>query len=443
MKAFSPARRKAEEPTVPGDMRPQAFSATPSMFREPQIAECVPGRNQRALPMGKDRGQPIRVAFVTNFCPHYRVKTFEMLAEQFDADFYFYSDGSEWYWQKKHGTREGQFRHRQLSGFTFLGTRITATLPVTLCRANHDAIIKCIDGRFALAATYLTARLRQRPFVLWTGIWSAIDTPFHRLVSPLTRYIYRCADAIVVYGEHVKRYLLNLGVAEEKIFVAPHAVDNEHYSRPVSVSEVDALRDKLGLAPADRVVLYLGRLEEIKGLTYLIKAFRQVTARDAVLVVAGDGGELLALRKTAAELGIERRVRFSGYVSPEGTLPYYAMAHVLALPSVSTRYGKELWGLVVNEAMNQGVPIIATDAVGAVAGGLVRNGVDGLVVPERDSVALANAIQIILDSPKLRDEMSRGARRAISEWDNEGMVRGFKQAVEYAMHKDDPGVTSS
>jgi glycosyltransferase involved in cell wall biosynthesis len=144
----------------------------------------------------------------------------------------------------------------------------------------------------------------------------------------------------------------------------------------------------------------------------------------------------------SVELGIEDRVRFSGYVPPENTLPYYSMAHALVLPSITTRYGKELWGLVVNEAMNQGVPIIASDAVGAVAGGLVRNGENGFVVPQRDSRALAHAIQMILDSADIRKGMSRQALQIIGEWDNVQMVGGFRQAVDYVMHKDDPLLTS-
>jgi glycosyltransferase involved in cell wall biosynthesis len=97
--------------------------------------------------------------------------------------------------------------------------------------------------------------------------------------------------------------------------------------------------------------------------------------------------------------------------------------------------GKEPWGLVVNEAMNQGVPVVATDAVGAAAGGLVQNGVNGFVVPERDSKALAEAIGRILNDDELRATMSRNAKRIIAGWDNERMVQGFQQAIAYALNK--------
>jgi glycosyltransferase involved in cell wall biosynthesis len=258
-----------------------------------------------------------------------------------------------------------------------------------------------------------------------------LQTPFHRLAWPLTRYIYRHADAIVVYGEHVKRYLMSEGVLGERIFVAAHAVDNEAYNRPVSEEEKQALRRQLNISPDKKVVLYLGRLEEVKGLPYLLEAFASLRRDNAVLVLAGTGSEKGRLERLSQELGIAENVRFGGYVPPEKAVPYYSIAWVYVLPSITTPYGKEPWGLVINEAFNQGVPVIAADAVGAAAGGLVQDGVNGFVVPERDRVALAQAMRCILDNPDLRERFSQNARQIIAAWDNERMVMGFRQAIEY------------
>jgi glycosyltransferase involved in cell wall biosynthesis len=373
----------------------------------------------------------VRIAFITNICAHYRVQTFETLARYHDVDYYFFSAGDEWYWQQEHGVRAGDFHYEYLPGFRLGRTRVTPTLPWKLWRGNYDVYIKCINGRFALPITYLIARLRRKPFILWTGIWMRLQTPFHRLAWPLTRYIYRHADAIVVYGEHVKRYLMSEGVPGERIFVAAHAVDNEAYNRPVSGEEKQALRQQLNIAPGKKIVLYLGRLVEEKGLPYLLEAFALLQRDDAVLVLVGTGPEKARLERLAQELGIAANVRFVGYVPPERTVPYYSISWVYVLPSITTPYFKEPWGLVVNEAFNQGVPVIATDAVGAAAGGLVQDGVNGFVVPERDSVALAKALRRILDDPDLRERFSQNARQIIATWDNERMVLGFRQAIEY------------
>jgi glycosyltransferase involved in cell wall biosynthesis len=377
----------------------------------------------------------IRAAFVTNICPHYRVKTFETLAKVYNIEFFFYSAGNEWYWQQKHGVRAGNFRHTYLPAFELTRRiRVAPSLVTKLWRGNYDVYIKCINGRFALPVSYLIAKIRRRPFVLWTGIWMSLNTPFHRLVFPLTRWIYRHADAIVVYGEHVKRYLISLNIASEKVFVAAHAVDNSQYNRSICEEEKSALRSKLNIGN-NKIVLYLGRLEEVKGLEYLIRAFALLKSDRAALVIVGDGS--LRQKLTALlELGIQERVRFVGYAPPEEAPIYYATADLLVLPSVTTPNGKETWGLVVNEAMNQGVPVVATDAVGAAAGGLVQAGVNGFIVPERDSAALAQVIGRILADAGLRERLSQNARRIVAEWNNERMVKGFQQAIEYAIGKN-------
>jgi glycosyltransferase involved in cell wall biosynthesis len=380
----------------------------------------------------------VRVAFVTNLCPHYRVKTFETLARYVDTDFMFYSAGNEWYWQKAHGVQGGDFKNTYLPGFQLGHTRITPTLPWLLWKTPYDVYIKCINGRFTLPMTYLVARLRRKPIILWTGIWKRLETRIHRLIFPLTRFIYHHVDAIVVYGEHTKRYLISEGVPAERIFVAAHAVDNALYARQVDAHELEELRQKLQIQADQKVLLYLGRLEEVKGLPYLLRAFASLERNDTVLVFAGSGSEQPSLMELAQQLGVAERVRFAGYIPASQSLPYYALAWALILNSITLPAEKELWGLVINEAFNQGTPAIASDAVGAAAGGLVRDGETGLVVPERNVPALAQAIQRMLDEPGLRERLSARAREVIATWDNEAMVMGFRQAIEYVTTKRNP-----
>lgn len=373
------------------------------------------------------------IAFITNICPHYRVKTFETLAGYEDVDFYFFSAGDEWYWQQQHGVRTGNFDYEYLPGFRLGRTRFTPTLPWKLWRNPYQLYIKCINGRFALPITYLIARLKRKPFILWTGIWMRLQTPAHRLFFPLTRYIYRHADAVVVYGRHVKNFLVTEGVPAEKIFLANHAVDNPAYNTPVAEDEKTSLRQQLNLKPADKVILYLGRLEEAKGISYLLEAFAALNDQSAVLVLAGTGSDVPRLQEIVNSNGLAGRVRFVGYIPPEKTIHYYALAWVYVLPSITTATFKEPWGLVVNEAFNQGVPVIATDAVGAAAGGLLQDGVNGFIVPERNSPALAHALKRLLGEPGLRPQMSQQAINLIAHWDNEQMVAGFRQAIEFCL----------
>jgi glycosyltransferase involved in cell wall biosynthesis len=373
----------------------------------------------------------MKIAFVTLFCSHYTVGTFEILARNLDIDYFFFSDEREWYWQAQHGVRRGNFRNKYLTGFRLGRTRITPTLPILLWRGNYDIYIKCINGRFALPLTFLIAKLRRKPFILWTGIWMRLQTPFHRCFFPLTRYIYRHSDAIVVYGEHVKRYLLTEGVSPERVFVTRHSVDNELYNRPVEQAKKDNLRRQLRIEPDKKIILYLGRLEEIKGLRFLIEGFAALKRADAVLVIAGDGSLRAELEKLVQEEHLTDSVRFANYVPIDQAILYYSIAWVLVLPSITMPTGKELWGLVVNEAFNQGVPVIATEAVGAAAGGMIEHGDNGLVVPEQDSAALAQALGLILDDADLHDQLSKNAQKRIESWTQNDMAQGFEEAINY------------
>jgi glycosyltransferase involved in cell wall biosynthesis len=374
----------------------------------------------------------MRVALITTFPSHYSARTFETLSRHHEVDYFFFSRPElEWYWLPEHGMTGGRFHQRYLPGFSLGHTRLTPSLVPELYRGHYDAYIKCIHGRFALPATFLAARAARRPILLWTGLWNRVGTPAHRLFFPLTSYLYRHADALIVYGEHVRRYLESEGVAPERIFVAPHAVDNALYGRPVAEAEVEGLRRELGVEPGQKIVLYLGRLVDEKGLEYLVRAFASLHRGDAVLVLAGAGAARERLADEVRRVGIEDRVRFPGYVPQARTVAYYAAAWVYVLPSITTPTFKEPWGLVVNEACNQGLPVIATDAVGAAAGGLVRDRETGRVVPERDVDALAAALAEILDDAALREQLGAAAREAVRRFGLEEMVAGFRRALDF------------
>ena len=106
-----------------------------------------------------------------------------------------------------------------------------------------------------------------------------------------------------------------------------------------------------------------------------------------------------------------RGIRGLGYVAASRLPALYAAADVLVLPSVRTATFMEPWGLVVNEAMLQSTPVIASDAVGAVAGGLVRDGHNGLVFPAGDAAALAVRLETLAGAPgAARPDGRRGAR---------------------------------
>jgi len=157
----------------------------------------------------------------------------------------------------------------------------------------------------------------------------------------------------------------------------------------------------------------------------LLDAWRRVSA-EATLVLIGDGP--LATRTAGAP-----KTRVIGPL-PRAELPAaYAASELAVLASIPTARFREPWGLVCNEAMHQGRPVIASDSVGAVAGGLVRDGESGLVVASGDAAALAGAIERLLADDGLRARLGEGARAAVAPYTYEAMVAAFERALATAL----------
>ena len=151
-------------------------------------------------------------------------------------------------------------------------------------------------------------------------------------------------------------------------------------------------------------MLYVGRLEREKGLDVLLRAWQEAEMNaGARLAIAGAGPLAGAVARAPGA------VRGLGHVG-RGELPaLYAAADLLVLPSVRTATFVEPWGLVLNEAMLQGTPVVSSDAVGAAAGGLVRNGTTGFVVAAGDSRALATRLKAL--EARSRAAIERWPRR--------------------------------
>ncbi len=125
-------------------------------------------------------------------------------------------------------------------------------------------------------------------------------------------------------------------------------------------------------------------------------------------------------------------VRVLGTLPREALPAAYASAAFALLPSIPTPRFREPWGLVCNEAMHQRRPVIVSDAVGAAAGGLVRNGETGLVVPAGDAEALARAIDSLRVDAALRERLGTAAHEAVSAYTPDAMAAAFGRALAAA-----------
>jgi glycosyltransferase involved in cell wall biosynthesis len=359
----------------------------------------------------------VAVALITNYLTGYRTALYQRLAERHGVEVLCYGGDSRYVpsWFSD--------LDRQLAEAPFPARRLDGPREAFRIGSGFDAVIAPFAGGAILPAAYAGARRGGRAFVLWASVWAQPQSISHLLARPVTRHIYRQADAVVAYGEHVRRFVAGIRGRDSDVFVAPQSVEPELFDREVDPSEVEAFRTEHGLNHA--FVLYAGRLVEEKGVAVLLDAWPRVTTK-ATLVLIGDGP--LAAR-AAATAG----VRVLGPL-PRSALPAaYAAAELSLLPSVPTPRFREPWGLVCNESMHQGRPVIASDSVGAVAGGLVLDGETGLVVPSGDAGALAAAIDRLLDDPALRGRLGAAAREAVRPYNYEAMTAAFGRALDAAV----------
>jgi glycosyltransferase involved in cell wall biosynthesis len=217
---------------------------------------------------------------------------------------------------------------------------------------------------------------------------------------------------------------------DDDVFIAPQSVEPELFARSVSGAEIQAFRAAHDLPPGP-IVLYVGRLVPEKGVSVLLRAFAAVPG-PASLVLIGDGPLAGQARQTP-------RAHLLGPLARDELSVAYAAAELSVLASVATPRFREPWGLVCNESMHQGRPVVASDQVGAVAGGLVQDGVSGLVVPAGDADALARAISRVLGDDELRARLGAQARVAVSPYTYEAMAAGFDRALARAMRPSPTG----
>ena len=209
----------------------------------------------------------------------------------------------------------------------------------------------------------------------------------------------------IAVSSTARRFVENYFPGEYSII--PNGIDLEWWQRPVKPVE--------RFADGRPNILFLGRLENRKGLKYLIRAFEQVRREipRARLIVAGDGRLRAGFERYVWSHDLEGDVFFTGFIQPDERPRYFATADVYCAPST----GQESFGIVLLEAMACGRAIIASNIDGYRE--VVTNRREGLLVPVRDSDSLASALVELLASPSRRQELAEEGLRTVQEysWD--------------------------
>ena len=350
------------------------------------------------------------VLFATGHVPAYRAGALARLHEREGLEVALFGGSS------RHGgagvAGELPFPHRRVSAGELFGLAASG---------RHRAVVVPTGGRLALLAGWGGARRGRRPLLLWASLWAHPRSAAHALSYPPLARLYRSADAVVTYGPHVSEYVMAHGA--RNVHVAPQSVENEFWRGGPLSPPPGGER-----ATADVRFVFVGRAAPEKGAAVLLEAWRRSGLRPPAASLVLVGGHPGAPGASTAGDGAAGVVGLDA-LGPARLRDVYGASDVLVVPSIQTRTFREPWGLVVNEAMDRGLSVIASDAVGAAAGGLVRDGQTGLVVPAGDAQALAGALTRLAGDAPLRRRLGAAGEREVLAYSHEAWADGFSRAL--------------
>jgi len=272
------------------------------------------------------------------------------------------------------------------------------------------------------ALAYVASRHRGRLLLTWHSD-VVRQKLLGKLYGPVEQAVLRRAHAIIVTSDRYLASSPTLRDYRSKCRVIPHGIPLERFSGAKDRKWED-IRRRYG----PKIVLAVGRLVSFKGFEFLIRAMKRVP--NATLMLIGDGPLRQSLEREASDLGLYDRVVFTGEIQNEMTAPYYRACDVFVLPSVSR---SESLGIVQIEAMASGKPVINTRLDTGVPTVSVH-GLTGLTVPPADSDSLAEAINSLLENPRLRAvygrrARARASRRFRAEMMGESALRLYREVL--------------
>lgn len=335
-------------------------------------------------------GKEMKVLVIGSYPAPYRVAVFQAMAKQYDMEVYFDTERNEdrnAEWFCKSGELTFSVLNNEESKKKFRGAlkRIR----------NYDFVLAYDPVRRPSIAAITCCRLCGVPyFINNDGAFLYKRNP---LKAAIKRYLYGGAELCFGSGESSKAYFLANGVHEDRIrrhdFTS--LTDNDIYKSPASKAEQVVLREKLGLK-ADKVyAITVGQFIERKGFDLLLKAWKDLKCPNAELLLIGGGGKRTEYERYIEEHSIHN-VTICGFFPKKDLFEYYRASDIFVLP---TR--EDIWGLVINEAMACGLPIISSDMCIA-ARELMVSGENGYIYPVEDTDRLLQALERLITDADLR-----------------------------------------
>lgn len=372
----------------------------------------------------------MKVALVDTVVTSFRLPVYDMLADK----------GIEIICTGDFGYLINYNYHREESNYTFLKPKKLPYFAHGWCpslwgylkRNNFDIVISCDVSQTQTWISYLYCKTYNKKFVLWNEAWQWSKMLRAKLIKPVIRRIIKGADALIATGEKSKKFLINFGGKEKRIFISYNYA--EDLQPRIDMDEVMHIREKYALE-GHPSFLYVCRIIPNKAVDVLVKAFNKMP-NDCRLLIVGDYDPHTYWKgsknycRYCKSLTRHTGIIWVGRVPYEEIQNYYKACDVFLLTPrfmPNTINPNESWGMVVNEAMSVGKPLIVSNAVGA------SDAVDetnGLKVIAENEQSLLEAMQKILTMDL--DKMGKASRKKVEEiFTKENMAKGFLDAIEY------------
>lgn len=256
----------------------------------------------------------------------------------------------------------------------------------------------------------------KKPYIV-TGHGTDVTSMNTGIMRTLKRRALVKAKTITVVSDHLKNTVEKIEKTSN-LHVISMGCKVENFSKDFFVKNYFGQGDR-------PVILFVGRLAEVKGVTYLIEAMKLV---DAQLVIAGCGPQEKQLKAQAEEQG--DKIQFLGSKTHEELKIIYASADVFVAPSITTSEGiQEGLGLVILEAMASGLPVVASRSGGIID--LIQHGQNGLLADEKSPVSIAENINEILNHPEKRKKLEKEARETALRYDYANIAKRYAEILDF------------
>jgi len=299
---------------------------------------------------------------------------------------------------------------------------------------RFDAVL-CYVGylRATFWISFLAAKATRTAFLFGTDTITLAPLDGRMWKRPIKRFawpfLFRLADQVIVPSSGTRELMLSLGIPEERVTLTPNIVENDWWITQSAGVDRAAVRQSWGATADDMIVLFCAKLQPWKRPLDLLRAFAAAELQRALLVFAGEGPLRPELESAGASLGIAERVRFLGFVNQRQLPAIYSGADLLVLPS---EY--DAFGLVINEAMLCGCPVVASDRVGAVRD-LIESGRTGFVYRCGDVSELASLLRRVSTHDPPLSELGRAARARMQSWSPRENIEATVNAITKAVSR--------